>query len=352
MSSEIRTGIIYDDRYLLHETGMHPEKKERLNAIMSFLEKKGVLEKLERVEPRKASVEEIEYAHTRKYIEEVENYCAKGYNALDLDTLICTQSYDTALLAAGGSITAVDKVMKDELDHVFAFVRPPGHHAEPSRGMGFCLFNNAAIAAYHAMKAYNLERILIYDWDVHHGNGTQLMLYHDPRALYLSTHQSPAYPGTGSIEEIGAGKGEGYTVNVPLSGGTSNKDLETILREILVPICDEYKPQLVMVSAGHDAHENDPLAGMALTSQGYGMMAGIMKEIADEHCDGKIVLLLEGGYNLNALSESVFNVLNTLAGWDMEPEGKPGDDHVRDSTWSRINTVKDKLKEYWPVLVK
>lgn len=352
MTSGIRTGIVYDDMYLLHETGMHPEKKERLKSIMSYLEKRDVLKKLEKVEPRKAKVEEIEYAHNRDYIEQIESYCAKGYNAIDMDTFISANSYEAALLAAGGSMAAVDKVMKDELDHVFCFVRPPGHHAEPSQGMGFCLFNNAAIAAYHAMKEYDIERVLIFDWDVHHGNGTQLIFYHDPRVLYSSVHQSPAFPGTGAADEIGAGKGEGYTVNVPLSGGFGDNDYELILRELLVPLCDEYKPQLIIVSAGQDAHENDPLAGMALSSHGYGMMAGIMKEIADKYCDGKIVLLLEGGYNVNALAESVFCALDTLAGWEMGIESKKGEILERQATRDRIDIVKDKLMPFWPTMAE
>ena len=350
MTSGIRTGIVYDDRFLLHETGMHPEKKERLKSIMSFLEKKEVLDKLELIEPRKARVEEIEYAHTKNYIEEIESYCAKGYNAIDMDTMICSASYEVALLSAGGAITAVDKVMSGELDHVFSFGRPPGHHAEPNRGMGFCLFNNVAVAAYHAMKVYNVERILILDWDVHHGNGTQVMFYHDPRVLFFSTHQSPAYPGTGSFKEVGAGKGEGYTVNVPLPPGSGDADYEYIFQELLKPLCDQFKPQLIMVSSGHDAHENDPLAGMALSSQAYGMMAKIVKEIAEQYCEGKIVLMLEGGYNLDALAEAVFNVLDTLAGWGMSsPEKKEGV-LLRQNSKNAVEMQKERLKEFWPAL--
>lgn len=350
MNKETRTGIVYDDRYLLHETGMHPERKERLKSILSFLGKQGVMDKLARVEPRKATVEEIQFAHTKDYINDIERYCTKGYNALDMDTLICKDSYEVALLAAGGSLAAVDKVMQGQLDHVFAFVRPPGHHAETNRGMGFCLFNNAAIAAYYAMKQYGVDRVLIVDWDVHHGNGTQNIFYHDPRVLYFSIHQSPAYPGTGSLEETGAGQGEGYTINVPISPATGDADYEFILREILVPVCQEFKPQLVIVSAGQDAHQSDPLAGMALTSHGYGMMAGIMQEIADQHAGGKMVLLLEGGYNLNALAEAVYSVLNQLAGWGMDLEKKEGKVLPRQATQTRIEMNKEKLKKYWPVL--
>lgn len=350
MTSGIRTGIVYDDRFLLHETGMHPEKKERLKSIMTFLEKKEVLDKLELIEPRKARVEEIEYAHTKNYIEEIESYCAKGYNAIDMDTMICSSSYEVALLSAGGAITAVDKVMKGELDHVFSFGRPPGHHAEPNRGMGFCLFNNVAVAAYHAMKQYNLERIMIIDWDVHHGNGTQVMFYHDPRVMFFSTHQNPAYPGSGSFNEIGAGKGEGYTVNVPLPPGSGDADYEYIFKELLKPLCDEFKPQLILVSSGHDAHENDPLAGMALSSQAYGMMAKMVKEIADQYCEGKIILLLEGGYNLDALAESVFNVLDTLAGWGMSNSEKKEGVLLRQSAENAVSISKKSLMPFWPVL--
>lgn len=352
MSSSNRTGVVYDDRYLLHETGRHPERKERLKSIISFLAEKGVLDKLEIIEPRKAAVEEIEYAHTRDYINEVESYCAKGYNALDMDTIICKNSFEVALLSAGGAITAVDKVMKDELDNVFVLARPPGHHAEPSRGMGFCLFNNTAIAACHAIKEYDLKRILIVDWDVHHGNGTEFIFYRDPRVLFFSVHQSPAYPGTGAADEIGGGEGKGYTINVPLPPSTGDDDYELVFRELLLPVCDEYKPQLVLVSSGHDAHQNDPLAGMVLSSQAYGMMAGIVKEIAHKYCGGRIVFLLEGGYNLKALAESVFNVLNTLAGWGMDPIRSEGKILPRQSTKNIIDIVKSVLKRFWPCLNK
>ena len=349
MSSSTRTGIVYDDRYLLHETGKHPERKERLKSVMSYLEEKKVLEKLELIKPRKATVEEIEFVHTRNYIEKVENYCAKGYNALDMDTVICKDSYEVGLLSAGGALTAVDKVMKEELDNVFVLARPPGHHAEPGRGMGFCLFNNAAIAARYAMKEYNVERVLIVDWDVHHGNGTELIFYNDPGVLFFSVHQSPAYPGTGAADEVGASKGKGHTINVPLPSCSGDDDYELIFREILVPLCHEYKPQMVIVSSGYDAHHNDPLAEMVLSSQAYGMMAGIVKKIANKHCGGKVVLLLEGGYSLNALGESVFNVLNTLAGWGMISNKSEGKILPKLSTRTNIHIVKSVHKGYWSI---
>ncbi len=352
MSTGTRTGIVYDDRYLLHETGKHPERKARLKSVMSYLEEKKVLDKLELIKPRKAAVEEVKFVHTRKYIEHVENYCAKGYDALDMDTMICKDSYEVGLLSAGGALTAVDKVMKDELDNVFVLGRPPGHHAEPGRGMGFCLFNNAAIASCYAMREYKLERVLIVDWDVHHGNGTELIFYHDPRVLFFSVHQSPAYPGTGAADEVGASKGKGYTINVPLPPYSGDDDYEQIFREILVPVCDEYKPQMVIVSSGYDAHQNDPLAGMVLSSQAYGMMAGIVKEIANKHCGGKVVLLLEGGYNLNALAESVFHVLNTLAGWGMVSNKSEGKILPRQSTRTNINIVKSAHKPFWSIFGK
>ena len=349
MSSSTRTGVVYDDRYLLHETGKHPERKERLKSVMSYLEEKKVLEKLELIKPRKAALEEIGFVHTKNYIENVENYCAQGYDALDMDTVISKESYEVGLLSAGGALTGVDKVMKDELDNVFVLARPPGHHAEPGRGMGFCLFNNAAIAARYAMREYNLERVLIVDWDVHHGNGTELIFYHDPRVLFFSVHQSPAYPGTGAADEVGANKGKGYTINVPLPSYSGDDDYELVFRKILVPLCDEYKPQMVIVSSGYDAHQNDPLAEMVLSSQAYGMMAGIVKDIANKHCDGKVVLLLEGGYNLNALAESVFSVLNTLAGWGMISSKREGILQPRLSTRTNIDTVKSVHKGFWSI---
>lgn len=306
-------GLVYDDRYLLHDSPRHPENKQRLELILSYLKDRNVLDRLENLTPRLADISEIEYVHAPEYIESIQHHSSQGYSALDADTYVNSHSFSAARLAAGGSIAAVDSVIDREVDAALCLVRPPGHHAEPDRAMGFCLFNNIAIAARHAIRVHGLERILILDWDVHHGNGTQAAFYNDPRVLYFSVHQHFIFPGTGAVVERGAGEGEGYTINVPFPGGCADADYELALREILIPLCDRYRPQLVLISAGQDAHEDDPLAGMGLTSSAYGAMTEIAREIALSHADGRVAAMLEGGYSRKGAPEAVFYILDALA---------------------------------------
>lgn len=344
---EARVGLVRDDRYLLHDSSRHPENKQRLRAITADLQNRGVLELLASVEPRKADTEEIQYVHTPEYIEFVRRLCDEGYRALDHDTYINSHSYDTALLAAGGCIRAVDQVMSGEVDSVFCLVRPPGHHAEADRARGFCIFNNIGIAAEHAMRRYGLERILIVDWDVHHGNGTQAAFYRDPRVLYFSVHQRFIFPGSGAVDEIGAGEGRGYTINVPLPGGCADDDYELVMRELLVPISDAYRPELVLVSAGQDAHVRDPLAGMSLSSAAYGMMTDIVRGITDTHADGRIVMMLEGGYSPQGGPEAAFVIIDALGdlGAERPPDRSAG---VRDETRTIVREVQEQLKDSGP----
>lgn len=302
-----KTGLVYDPRYLEHDMGMgHPESPNRLRAIMQQLEQSGTMAELTRIEPRKAEDEWITLVHTAAYLASLKQHApASGRVSLDPDTSMSPGSLTAAYLAAGGALAAVDAMMTKQVEHVFCAVRPPGHHAEASRAMGFCLLNNVAIAARYAQKKHGLSRVLIVDWDVHHGNGTQHSFEDDPSVLFFSTHQFPHYPGTGRESERGRGAGEGYTINVPMEAGEGDDEYRAIFHKVLVPAAEEFKPELVIISAGFDAHKDDPLAGMGLTESGYAELTGIVAGIAKQYAQGRILSSLEGGYNLTALAASV-----------------------------------------------
>jgi len=281
---------------------------------MRYLERTGPWQQLISLKPRVATIEEISLVHTKQYISEVKALASKGGGQLDLDTIVSSDSYDVALYAAGGTIQAVDAVMDGSLDSVFALVRPPGHHASTGGGMGFCLFNNVAIAVTHILHKYKLERIVIVDFDVHHGNGTQDVFYTNPGVLYVSTHQSPHYPGTGRVDQIGEGEARGTTVNIPLPSGCGDEEYNQVFEQIIVPAIRSFDPKIIVVSAGYDGHWSDGLAGMQLSITGFAQITGIIKQLADELCDGRLVFSLEGGYNLTALSASVRATFEVLLG--------------------------------------
>lgn len=337
-----RTGIIYHPDYLKHDTGPHPERKERLLSIIAHLEETGLMRQLEMIEPRYAELREIQYFHTRDYIEKARRYSELEI-PLDPDTILCRDSYNVALLAAGGAITAVDALL-DGVDCSFALVRPPGHHAEPGRGMGFCIFNNVAIAARHAQKK-GKKRVLIVDWDVHHGNGTQEAFYDDPSILYFSTHQYPHYPGTGWLDEVGSGDGEGYNINVPLPAGTDDAGFIAAFDEILVPAAHEFHPNIVLVSAGQDACASDGLAQMRMSVGGFAILASIIKSIAKDACNGKVAAVLEGGYDLVLLAHSVGAVLNVFLGNEPDRKQMVISSKVRE----RLEEIKKIQRKYWHI---
>ena len=309
------TGLVYHPDYLLHDTGPdHPERPNRLRAIIAGLETSGLMESLLRIEPRPAADRWITTVHTPAYLGWLEAASKQAPIQLDPDTKLAPESLRVAKLAAGGVLAAVDAVVAGRARNAFATVRPPGHHALPSRAMGFCLLNSVAIAARYAQQKHGLKRVLIVDWDVHHGNGTQAMFYDDPSVLYFSTHQNPYYPYTGQAKEMGVGAGEGTTVNVPLVAGSGDTEIVEAFRNKLVPAADKFKPNFVLISAGFDAHRDDPLAGLGVTAEGYGSLTQIVIEIARRHASGRIVSALEGGYRLEALSESVVAHVGMLMG--------------------------------------
>ena len=308
-----RVGFAWHDGCLDHDNGPgHPERPQRLTAIRDRLERGGTLEHLLAITPGAAPLAALARVHDEAYIEALQRACARAPLRLDPDTAVSEGSWTAALLSAGGGLAAVDAVCAGSTRAAFVCTRPPGHHAERDRAMGFCLFNNIAVAARHAQDRHGVERVAIVDWDVHHGNGTQHVFEEDDTVLYVSTHQWPFYPGTGARGERGRGRGLGATINLPLPAGAGDEEFEGIYATAVIPAIERFGPDLILISAGFDAHESDPLAGMALTTGGYGRLTEILRDAAASLCGGRIVSLLEGGYDLDALAASVETHLRVL----------------------------------------
>jgi len=303
----LKTGFLYDDIYLEHKTTEgHPEAPQRLVAIVERLKAKGLYSQLFQLTPAPAPLEWLTTVHTPEYIKRARKSCANSTRYLDSpDTPISPKSYEAALAAAGGVLSAIDAVMEEKITNVFCAIRPPGHHATKDKAMGFCIFNNVAVGARYIQKKYNLSKILIVDWDVHHGNGTQAMFYDDPTVLYFSVHQYPFYPRTGSESEKGSGKGLNYNINVPLPAGSGDGDYLRVFDERLRPAALAFSPDFVLISAGFDAHKDDLLGGMEVTAQGFAELTQIVKAIAEKCCAGRLVSVLEGGYHSEGLAASV-----------------------------------------------
>lgn len=305
-----KTGVVMSSVYLNHIPDLgHIESPKRLRAIydrLSMEDAKGFYVELE---PRPATIEELEWNHTHRYVESIRHTANREFTQLDPDTVASSGSWEAACLAVGGVFTALDAIAEGRVPNAMALVRPPGHHAERDHAMGFCLFNNVALGAYYARNRLNWPKIAIIDWDLHHGNGTQHSFYDKNWVLYCSTHQYPYYPGSGASSETGEGEGKGFTLNVPMSAGAGDSEYIRAFEEILSPAISAFGPDVILVSAGFDIHYSDPLGGMRVTEQGFAALARILLDLAGKLCKGRIVFCLEGGYNLQALADGVFAVL-------------------------------------------
>jgi acetoin utilization deacetylase AcuC-like enzyme len=347
------TGIVKDWRYLRHDTDIgHPETPQRLVSIYEMLDNPDMAWKFIGIEAREAARAELERVHRPAYIDAIAATAGRSMSMLDADTVASPETYDIARLAAGGVMNAIDTVIYREADNAFALVRPPGHHADAGRAAGFCIFNNIAIGARHARALHKMERILIVDWDLHHGNGTQDIFYDDREVLYFSTHQSPGYPGTGSMGEMGRGEGLGYTINVPLRPGADDAFYLRIFREILTPVALAFNPEIILVSAGFDTYFGDPLGEMKVTPEGFAAFTRVLLNLAEESCGGRLILVLEGGYHILGLAKCVRAVLLELL----------GETRVTEETLLRmaagtdakaeilIGQVRKQIEPYWPML--
>lgn len=301
-----KTAYLYDAIYLEHQTEWgHPERPERLTAIDKKLRDAPYYSKLLRVAPKKADYRYIELIHDRSYITRVQKEIERGESYLDsMDTSICGKSFEVALFAAGGGLAMCDAVMGGEAVHGFCAVRPPGHHAERDYAAGFCIFNNIAIAARYLQTVHKIGKIAIVDWDVHHGNGTQHSFENDSSVLYVSTHQYPYYPGTGSHRERGNGSGEGYTLNLPMEAGSGDEEYLEAFEKTVVPGLEDFGPEIILISAGFDGHRNDPLSAIGLSTETFYKFTKMLLDVAGTRCGNRIIAFLEGGYNLNALADS------------------------------------------------
>ena len=340
-----KVGIVLDKLFVDHDNGFgHPESQERLLAIIDMLEYTKLLDEVSRIEPRDASKEEITLVHTPEYYDKIAWTKGKPRVFLDADTSTSPVSFDAAVRASGGMLSSIDSVLDGEVERAFPLVRPPGHHAEADRAMGFCLFNNVAVGGAYLTDIKGFNRVLIVDWDLHHGNGTQHMFYENPKVLYFSTHQYPYYPGTGATSESGHGDGEGYTVNVPLPPGMGDNEYIKIFNDILGPVTEQYKPEFILVSAGFDTFYDDPLGGMKVTPEGFAKMTRFLTDAAGKHCGGKIVFILEGGYNLDGLWISTKEVIEELLDKKRSdytsPEGPTEADLI-------LDRVKKDYSSYW-----
>lgn len=301
-----------DDVFLEHKTGEHPENAERLRSIAARLKASELPQKFERGVIKVATREQLERVHSGAHVDRVQNFAADGGGRIEADTVVSPKSYDVALKAAGTACDAVDQVLSEKHKTACCLIRPPGHHALPSDPMGFCLFNNVAVAARHAIAKHDLSRVLIVDWDVHHGNGTQDIFYEDSQVTFFSAHRFPFYPGTGDADETGSRDGLGTIFNLPLRFGTERSYFHKAFGRVLEDAATRSRPELVLISAGFDAHRLDPIGSLGLESEDFAELTRVVLSVAQQHCKGKCVSLLEGGYNVDALAESVEQHLTVL----------------------------------------
>ncbi|MFT5699449.1 MAG: acetoin utilization deacetylase AcuC-like enzyme [Desulforhopalus sp.] len=350
-----KTAIFRDDVFKEHDPGFdHVECPERVITLLAALNELRDKDIFLKPSFSAASQETILLNHSLAHIKDVEATSGKIYSALDGDTFTSPKSYEAATLAVGALIKGVDLLVAGEIDNGFALVRPPGHHAERNRSMGFCLFNNIALAAHHAIENLGLERVLIIDWDVHHGNGTQNSFYDTDKVLFVSIHQSPLYPGTGNITDFGTGAGKGYTLNIPLPGGQGDIEYANIFNTLVKRVVYQYRPEMILVSAGFDAYEGDYVSSMRLSNQGFGYMTRSLMKWANDLCDGRLLITLEGGYDLIGLKEGVFTVLSELVGKTLDaPFTAAMDEEIAGKLESEktphpaIERVRDIANAFW-----
>ena len=310
-----KTAVYRNDLFLLHEPGFdHPESPDRLRVIYDELDKEKVGCHFVYPGFEPVSHDTLLMNHSQALVQRVADTQGRSHDFLDADTRTSESSYDAACLAVGALTDGIGRMAAGEIDNCFCLVRPPGHHAERDRSMGFCLYNNVAVAARWAMKELGMTKIMIIDWDLHHGNGTQHSFYDDNRVLYLSSHQYPYYPGSGALLETGEGAGEGFTVNIPLPGGQGDMEFARIFNELVVPVTREYEPELILVSAGFDIYNGDPLGAMRVSADGFAWMTRKLVQVAEEVCSGKLLVTLEGGYNLTGMRDGALAVLAELCG--------------------------------------
>jgi len=336
--------LIHSDRFAEHRTPPgHPERVERaevLRSVANAWTQRGRIVQA----PRPATRAELARVHSDQHLTKIDETAGRAVS-LDPDTYTSPETRDVALLAAGAAIGGVEAIVQSRATRVMALVRPPGHHAERERAMGFCFYNSIAAAAAHAL-SLGLERVAIMDYDVHHGNGTQWIFYEDPRVLYVSTHQYPFYPGTGAAGDVGRGKGAGFTLNVPMEAGSTDGDYADVFKALVIPVIDQFKPELVLISAGYDAHERDPLARMRLSTSGYAGLTKSLCDVADAHCHGRIVAVTEGGYDLNALKSCLDASIAVLDG---APAPEPNEAPLPATSRSRLSiaAVRSAHSSYW-----
>lgn len=345
-----KIGVIYNDLFIKHNPGpYHPESPRRLEAIIKRLREEDIGGFIDFYEPYRATKEEILWNHAEDLYHRVANTAGKPYSSLDPDTSTNEYSFEAALHAVGAQKKGLELLFDEGYSYAFALVRPPGHHAEREYAMGFCLFNNVALAAYYAKNHYKKKRVLIIDFDLHHGNGTQRSFYDDPEVLFFSSHQYPYYPGTGNYTEIGNGDGRGFNINVPLKAFSGDDDIIFFYKYLLKPVALQYKPEIILVSAGFDCLQGDPLGSLQLSFKGLGVIINIIKDIAKNSSQGKILFTLEGGYNLNNLAEGVATVVKAL----IEKEPYPVPEEIQPSSYAQalFDKIADllKFKHYWEV---
>jgi acetoin utilization deacetylase AcuC-like enzyme len=339
----MKPGVVFDHRFADHAMGPgHVESPERVRVLNRMLEEEAP-GRFVRIEPRPATDAELSWVHERGYIDFLRATAGRDEVFLDADTSTGPRTFETALLAAGGFLQAIDAVMEGRVESAFALVRPPGHHAEASRAMGFCFFNNVAVGAEHLVRRHGLRRILIVDWDLHHGNGTQHAFYSRRDVLYFSTHQVPLFPGTGAVRETGDGPGIGYNLNVPLTAGKGDADFLRVFRKILGPVSAQFRPEFILVSAGFDIGAGDPLGGMAVSREGFGLLTDALSGMAAESSAGRVAFVLEGGYDLPALRNGVREVLDRLS----RPATPLPDPAVSEKTRRELDPCFQVFRSYW-----